>query len=479
MLRAMALLPLLSAASLAATFCFEAEYANALSIPFEIAKAERASGPATLMIPEGAGDSTAYHGARNGIRPGTATYHVPFLQGKRWWVWLRVRWNGNCSNSIFVRIGDQTEAAMTERFDLWHWIRIDKPFAATNRITNLVLQNREDGIWVDQVLLTDTLIRRVRGPQRSNLIPGNPENKHTEPVLSLGSGSAGLAAVPPTDYRLSHRGHEPTSLPHIRRYVLRKGKSTDVVVWLRSNALTQAGGKVTLVTSAPIGIRQGAEQEFSIPQGQALCRLVFSLTPDSPVPGRDYPAFIRVQYDNGRILGRKVMLHSPFNWLVTNHLPCRESTGIETSCDLEARRGRGFPGNTATVSWRAAGHDAVTPFGLLDLRRAVADRNYAMAYAYTSLENRDAGDYMLDVRHDDAVRIWLNGSHVFTSLEHRPSVQTRQLVPVRLKKGRNHLLVKLCQRKNYWEFGTVFLTAEGRPAPIAGCTSDALPDTGE
>lgn len=471
--KALILLPLLPAASFAATFCFEAEHANALSMPFEITEPKEGPGSRVLTIPEGAGDSTAFRGARNGIRPGTATYRVPFLAGKKWWVWLRVRWNGNCSNSMIVRIGNRSEIIMTERFGVWHWIKIDKPFSVESRLTSVFLQSREDGIWVDQVLLTDTWRRRVRGPQATNLMPGNPENKHSEPVFFLGSDSAGLAAVPPTDYRLSHRGHEPVSLPQTRRYVLRAGKSTAISVWLRNNALIESKGKAVLETTAPVKVKQGLEQEFSIRHGQALHKLVFDVTPDSPAPGREYAAYVRVRYGNGRILGRKLILHYPFTWLVTNHMPCREGTGVETPCALETRRDRGFPGTPAGISWRVAGHDSITPFGLLDMRRAVADKNYVMAYAYTCFDGDADGDYMLDVRHDDAIRIWLNGSHAFTSLKHRPSVQTRQLVTVPLKKGPNHLLVKLCQRKNYWEFGTVFLTADGRPAPVRGHNLEA------
>jgi len=474
MLKAITVLPLLAGAAVAASFCFEAEHANALSMPFEITQSRKASGSAVLTVPEGAGDSTAFRGARNGIKPGTAVYHVPFLEGKKWWVWLRVRWNGNCSNSLFVHMGGKEGLLMNERFDVWHWIRIDQPFPATNRITKLVLANREDGISVDQVLLTDTWKRRVRGPQQINLIPCGPRNPHSEPIPFLGTDSAGLAAVPPTDYRLSHKGHEPVSLPHVRRYVLRAGKPTIIAVWLRNNALLESKGKVLLETDAPVRMARGAEHDFRIPRHQALYRLVFEVTPDGAAPGREYPAFVRVRYGNGRILGRKLILHYPFTWLVTNHMPCRETAGIETPCAIEERRGRGFPGTPAGVTWRVARHSTVTPFGLLDLRRAVADRNYVMAYAYTSFDCRKAGNYMLDVRHDDATRIWLNGKHVFTSLQNRPSVQTRQLVTVPLEKGRNHLLVKLCQQKNYWEFGTVFLTVDGRPAPIDGLDEAAL-----
>ena len=120
------------------------------------------------------------------------------------------------------------------------------------------------------------------------------------------------------------------------------------------------------------------------------------------------------------------------------------------------------------VTWHAAGDDSTTPFGLLDMRRAVADKTYVMAYAYTRLVSPKEGEYCLDVRHDDMIRLWLNGEPVLTGLRAIPSDATRKLVKVHLKKGNNDIFVKICQKKNYWEFGLNVLTAEGKLAAVFG-----------
>ena len=39
---------------------------------------------------------------------------------------------------------------------------------------------------------------------------------------------------------------------------------------------------------------------------------------------------------------------------------------------------------------------------------------------------------------------------------------------VKFKKGNNDVLIKICQKKNYWEFGLKVLTIDGRPAPVFG-----------
>jgi hypothetical protein len=39
---------------------------------------------------------------------------------------------------------------------------------------------------------------------------------------------------------------------------------------------------------------------------------------------------------------------------------------------------------------------------------------------------------------------------------------------VSLAAGRNHVMVKLGQHREYWEFGLGFLTPEGAPASVRG-----------
>jgi len=168
----------------------------------------------------------------------------------------------------------------------------------------------------------------------------------------------------------------------------------------------------------------------------------------------------------------------PFRWLVTNALPCPEPAGVEAATELEKHVARGFPGKVKGIIWRAAPEEAVTPFGLLDMRKAVADKTHVMAYAYTELDSGEAGVHLLDVRHDDMIRIWVNGERVFTSARCAPSDLTRRLVKVDLRKGRNHVLVKICQRRNFWEFDLRVLTAEGDPAQVTGSElSTALTST--
>ena len=57
---------------------------------------------------------------------------------------------------------------------------------------------------------------------------------------------------------------------------------------------------------------------------------------------------------------------------------------------------------------------------------------------------------------------------MFTSRQGCSSDLTRKLAAVTLRRGDNHVLVKLTQAKNYWQFHTRFLTLDQRPAEVTG-----------
>ena len=76
-------------------------------------------------------------------------------------LWCRVWWNGECSNSFTVKIDDQPPFLFGEdaTYKTWHWVRYPvsrtaKPIDLTAGDHSLVLLNREDGVRIDQILLS-------------------------------------------------------------------------------------------------------------------------------------------------------------------------------------------------------------------------------------------------------------------------------------------------------------------------------------
>ncbi len=84
-----------------------------------------------------------------------------------------------------------------------------------------------------------------------------------------------------------------------------------------------------------------------------------------------------------------------------------------------------------------------------------ADRdshNYCIGYAWTEFESPEEMDAWLGIGSDDGLRIWLNGEQVNDKWVARTSRLDDDVVPLRLKKGPNQLLIKIQNVKGLWCF---------------------------
>ena len=447
----------------AATLCFEAELADELDFPFEIAEIEGASGGLAISTPEGSGSNEAMGGRRS-----AAVYRIPIPKDGIYLVLLRVRWNGVCSNSLLLTVDKgERQVVADNALERWHWV-VSNPWTLKAGLTELRIENREDGILVDQIALTTEKLEPDEGTLEANLIPGPADDARVPLRLFAGTGPEGAQDRKGPDFFMSHDAERVTALDPARCLVLRPPASLPLRLWVRGSAHADETARVSVHTEAPVRIKPQAEQTFTAGKAKLLVRLAFDLSADANAPRSAWPLFVRLHHADGRIEGQKIVLVRPFEWLVTNAMGCPEPTGIDTPSPVEPHLERGFPGAAPGIDWKVAPDDAVTPLGLLDMRRAVADRTHVMAYAYTALDSPDAGEYLLDVRHDDMIRIWVNGKAVFTSTRCAPADLTRRLVKVSLRKGANDVLVKICQRRNFWEFGLQVRTVDGDLAPVTG-----------
>ena len=75
-----------------------------------------------------------------------------------------------------------------------------------------------------------------------------------------------------------------------------------------------------------------------------------------------------------------------------------------------------------------------------------------IAYAYTTIKRTETEKLILLVASDDGIKIWLNGKEVHRNLVLRAVNLDQDFVPVQLRKGDNHLLLKVHQAKGDWGF---------------------------
>lgn len=113
-----------------------------------------ASADAYLAIPQGVGNPPDNPN-------GSATIEVDVPTDGNYTLWCRVWWDDECGNSFTVKIDDSPPFLFGEdaTFKTWHWIRYPvartaKPLSLTKGKHTITFLNREDGVSLDQVILS-------------------------------------------------------------------------------------------------------------------------------------------------------------------------------------------------------------------------------------------------------------------------------------------------------------------------------------
>jgi len=136
--------------------CFEAETAQSCELPMAVYTngVAGASGGIYLEIPEGAGNPPK-------LMAGKATFTVDVPEEGLFTLWCRVWWEGECSNSFTIGFDDQPTFLFGEdaTYHAWHWVkypvsRTVAPIKLGKGKHTLVFHNREDGVRLDQIVLT-------------------------------------------------------------------------------------------------------------------------------------------------------------------------------------------------------------------------------------------------------------------------------------------------------------------------------------
>ncbi|MFN7927690.1 MAG: hypothetical protein U0Y68_07050 [Blastocatellia bacterium] len=93
----------------------------------------------------------------------------------------------------------------------------------------------------------------------------------------------------------------------------------------------------------------------------------------------------------------------------------------------------------------------------IDLDKTISEKAFVLAYAYREFTWPRDETVVLALGSNDGGRAWLNGEQVWDRPEARGLKVDDDLILVRLRKGRNTLLLKIEERGNKWEFCARFL----------------------
>jgi hypothetical protein len=98
-----------------------------------------------------------------------------------------------------------------------------------------------------------------------------------------------------------------------------------------------------------------------------------------------------------------------------------------------------------------------SPDSVIDLEKAIAEKNYVLAYAYTEIQADQAGVWFISLGTDDGGSLWVNGVNIWDSFLPRSISVDDDIIPVLLNKGNNTILLKSEQWEWLWGFCVRFL----------------------
>ena len=145
------------------TICFEAESPHTVTSPLGRAHAadntasaplrriEDASADSYLGVPQGAGKPPKVNGR--------ATFVFPVQKEGRYFLWARVWWLDGCGNSLGMHLDDNPAFTFGQdgTYQRWHWFKAPgnlQQLKLSPGLHTLTISNREDGAYIDQLLLT-------------------------------------------------------------------------------------------------------------------------------------------------------------------------------------------------------------------------------------------------------------------------------------------------------------------------------------
>ncbi|MBM3500779.1 MAG: hypothetical protein FJX74_19135, partial [Armatimonadetes bacterium] len=122
-----------------------------------------------------------------------------------------------------------------------------------------------------------------------------------------------------------------------------------------------------------------------------------------------------------------------------------------------------------TRSWRRT--PVTDARGMLDLQRALEDKQDVGCYAYAEVTSDQAQEVLLKIGSDDDVYCWLNGELVHANPAARPWAEDQDIVQARLQPGVNRILLKVLQGGGGWAVSLRITDPQGDPLVLPQRTS--------
>ncbi len=114
-----------------------------------------------------------------------------------------------------------------------------------------------------------------------------------------------------------------------------------------------------------------------------------------------------------------------------------------------------YEGKTETVKWKEETSEAAD--GMVDLAKIYSNEKGCIIYAATEFESEKEQDAEVRLGCINGNKIWVNGKLAMSNEVYHTGSQIDQYVePIRLKEGKNQILLKLCQNEQKDSWAQVF-----------------------
>ncbi len=135
--------------------------------PFRMAAMNGTASAKVLEVPDNAGKPP--EGKAPSMEYGGAVFQVDIPTAGTYKIWLNVWWEGSCGNTLSVQVADEKKSVTVgndSKYEQWHWVEVPRQYQFAQGPCPIAVLNREDGIKLDQILVTSDLSYVPQGKEK-------------------------------------------------------------------------------------------------------------------------------------------------------------------------------------------------------------------------------------------------------------------------------------------------------------------------
>lgn len=164
-------------------------------------------------------------------------------------------------------------------------------------------------------------------------------------------------------------------------------------------------------------------------------------------------------------------------WMIIGPFDNKEKMGLNEVYppEKEIDFTKAYSGKVKDVNWRKL--DYLDYDQLVNFDEVLYPYNWVVAYGLTYVYCPQEKNAVFRIGSDDAVKIWFNDCLIFKNENYQRFAPDQYAIPVRLNKGWNKVLVKVCEGWGAWKFGLRITDFNGKPLKGLKYSTETKPYT--